>query len=196
MGLENALVTENLRLCCKNGDYLSLKDALKLGLRFKASLPIDKVYALIGIIAERDTPPVHPTFSTSEAPKPTNESTRIVYSFKEALNLVDNMGQLLGTVMESKNTRIGHKMTSSPDLAIRNLVRIQKALVKTIDSLDHAGGGASELDSKPIRPDYSEITVTSVYIYVARDLVRQGDNFSFLYRAGIGLSRKLKGLPS
>lgn len=57
-GLENDLVMENLRRCCKTNDRLSLKDTLKLCLRFKSTLPVDKIYAVLGIVAERNELPI------------------------------------------------------------------------------------------------------------------------------------------
>jgi hypothetical protein len=115
---------------------------------------------------------------------------------KDVFNSVANFGLLLGTITGTRNTRKGRKMTSSPGLAMRHLSRIYKALENAMGKLTHVKN-ASELDIEPIRPDYSEeTTATSIYTCVARDLVRKGDTFSFLYYAGIGQSQMLEGLPS
>jgi len=66
-GLMNAIIMEYLRLACMNEDYLSLKDMLKVGLMFNATLPVDKVYALLGIVAERGI--IHPDYSRTGAKK-------------------------------------------------------------------------------------------------------------------------------
>jgi hypothetical protein len=65
-GILNVVIMENIRFQVGNEDYLNLLDTLKLGLGFNASLPVDRVYAYLGIIEERNTPLFHPKFTESE----------------------------------------------------------------------------------------------------------------------------------
>lgn len=65
----SALIMEEVKSHIGNVDLIKLKDTLKLGLRFKATLPIDKVYALLGLSDGRHTPLFHPKFGISESSK-------------------------------------------------------------------------------------------------------------------------------
>ncbi|KAI9768897.1 MAG: hypothetical protein M1839_003851 [Geoglossum umbratile] len=74
-GIDNALIMENLRqwygargamqpLGPNENRLLSLEDTLKLSLRFRATLEVDKMFALLGLIADRDELDIFPDYET------------------------------------------------------------------------------------------------------------------------------------
>ncbi|KAH0562126.1 hypothetical protein GP486_003177 [Trichoglossum hirsutum] len=74
-GIDNALIMENLRqwygargarrlLGPNENRLLSLEDTLKLSLRFRATLAVDKIFALLGLIADRDELDISPDYET------------------------------------------------------------------------------------------------------------------------------------
>ncbi|CZR66338.1 uncharacterized protein PAC_16239 [Phialocephala subalpina] len=62
-GALNILLLDNIRRQVREGDPLKLKNLMSLGLRFKATLPGDKVYALIGIAKEKHSSFLRPNLS-------------------------------------------------------------------------------------------------------------------------------------
>jgi Heterokaryon incompatibility protein (HET) len=191
--LLNALVMENIRIQAEDADYLKLKDTLKLGLRFKATLPIDKVYGLLGIAEERYTPPFHPrTNSFEEGVDP------FWYEVKNLILMLDEITDIMGTLSGISNTRKGCAVISS-GRGIRHITGLAKDFGKMTQRLRRVRNGKGDSGANTIRPDYSEKTTPElVYTAMARDIVKEGDPFSFLCHAGIGLIRNLllSNLPS
>jgi Heterokaryon incompatibility protein (HET) len=194
--LLNALVMENIRLLVEDVDHLRLKDALKLGLRFEATLPVDKVYAFLGIVEERNSSLFYPKFSRTDSFSA--GTSRKAGLWKDLLNTIDACCDFLGTIEGSSNTRRGRLMLSS-DKRLRHAVGLNRDLKKIMEKLKRIQQGKPDFEYEPIHPDYSEKkTPELVYTFVARDLIRQGDVFSVIRHAGIKLARNemLKSLPS
>ena len=193
----NALIMEEVKSKVADVDFIRLKDALKLGLRFKATLPIDKVYAVLGLVEERHTPLFHPKFGISGGK---NFDSRMLWN--DAAATVQLLGDILGTATGSTNSRRGRAILSS---GTDNALRYTAMLVRDMEKINTAlkkvrkGTTSFEEEDDPIRPDYSDKTnALLIYAYVARDLVKHDDGFSFLPYAGTGFSRnsELPGLPS
>ena len=197
----NALVMDEVRSHVNKVALIKLKDALKLGLRFKATLPIDKVYALLGLVDERHTPLLHPKFeaSTTSAKRPDVMSANNLA--KDASDILGLLAEILGAARGATNSRRARAIMS---LGVQNALRYTLILTRDLgtitDRLDQLNkGGNVDEGLDPILPDYSaNSSAALVYTHVARDLVRQGDALSFIAHAGLGRARnyELVGLPS
>jgi len=192
---------EDVRFCVADVDYLKLKDIMKLALIFKATLPVDMVYAMLGIVDERYTPLFHPIFATDDILDDGILRPKLVW--KDVLIVLKNISDMLqavnGTSDTKSQSRRGRSMLSSADNGVRHFSILARDMTKLLDKIKRMQDGEPEFEEEPIRPDYSENTTPQlVYTYVARDHIRQGDAFSFIGLAGVGLNRneKLTGLPS
>lgn len=105
--LLSALVMEELRCRVEDVDYLKLSDTLKLAFRFKATLPVDKVYAILGIVDERYTPLFHPKFATDGLLD--DGSLRPNMVLKDIFGVTRTIKELL---QEAVNARSGQKAQS------------------------------------------------------------------------------------
>lgn len=196
----SALIMEEVKAHISSVNLIKLKDTLKLTLRFRATLPIDKVYALLGLVDERHTPLFHPSFGLSDNPrdKKTPESHILLRDSIKTMNLLTEI--FAAARGETNSRRARAILSSGTDRAIRYtkiLVRDLQNLNKIIKLVQQ--GISDDLDEDFLRPDYSgNATAQSVYTYMARDLAKQGDALSFLRHAGIGLPRNqdLASLPS
>ena len=186
-GLENAIIMENLRSASMNGDYLALKDMLKVGLMFKATLPVDKVYALLGIVLEGGM--IHPDHSRTGAKK--TEGELVIEALNDIMKISEKPKELFGFVSgntQQATRRAGNIMLRSTTVAIKHTVRWASDAYAWAERISPEG---------QLAPDYTGgHTAEGAYIIVAQELVRKKDTFSFLHHAGIGRPRKLKGLPS
>lgn len=194
-GFENALIMENIRLCYRNSDYLSMKDTLKLGLRFNSTLPIDKVYGLLGIVMEKNTPPIHADHSRGSGPNRDEADERRADIWIEASNVLKETNVLLGFASgrATRFTRAGHELKRTTTFGLKNLTRVMNDFSRVTQRLKQYGGQTSELDPA----NYSEsVTAESVYTHATRAMIEDGNVFSFLQHAGIGQPRNLNGLPT
>ncbi|KAM5347273.1 hypothetical protein ACJ41O_010278 [Fusarium nematophilum] len=195
-GLLNILVLEDFRNQVDEVHHLKLRDALKLGLRFDATLPVDKVYALLGIIEERRFPLFHPKFSVTGSSS--DVATRSGHLWRDSALIINAFADMLGAAVGESNTRQGRAMLKTSKKQRRNfigLTRDFKTILKKVQN-------AHEIEESPmgiVQPDYSEKTTPEmVYTILAQDLVRNGHIGSFIRLAGIGIprNRSLKNLPS
>lgn len=194
----SALVMEEVRIYVSKANLIKLKDMLKLALQFNATLPIDKVYALLGLVDERHTPLFHPLFGKSPENGKVPKSWEIA---KDAMNTMEIIADILGTAQGSKNSRRGRAILDlGTDSAVRYLVSLTRDMHNLTEKLTRLSKGEEEPEEeKAIQPDYSEkASAQLVYIHVARDLVKQNDALSFLCHAGIGQIRnpEFSTLPS
>lgn len=199
--LLSALVMEDLRSRVEDVDYLKLKDIMKLALRFKATLSVDKVYAMLGIVDERYMPLFHPRFATNDLLDDGILRPGMVWN--DIIIVLKSLSAMLKAVnarSESRSQpRRGRALLSSADNGVRHFKILVRDLRKLFDEIERMRDGKPEFESESIRPDYSENTTPQlIYTHVARDHIRQVDVFSFIGLAGIGLNRndKLTGLPS
>ena len=195
----SVLIMEEIRSHIANVDLVKLKDILKLALRFKATLPIDKVYALLGLNDERHTPLFHPKFGASDGIG-NNKVFDSRMLWKDVLVTLELLNSILGTAGGRSNSRRGRAILSAGTVSA---VRYTKLLTRDLHTLHkkikRMQDGTPDFEEDSIQPDYSEKTTAQlVYTYVVRDLVKQNDGLSFIRHAGIGHSRNpaLTGLPS
>jgi hypothetical protein len=205
-GLVNALTMENIRAHIEDVEYLKLKDMLKLGLRFKSTLPIDKVYGLLGIVEERNGPFLRPNLDLNgslgvagmRVGHVTSDIISQVRLFTELMEKVPESRRSgrARTVLEAMTTkdraqRTVLNMTYDFKVLLDNLVRIREQL-----KAKHAG---DPVDDDVLAVDYStNSTAGQIYTYVAKDLLRNDDVYCVLRFAGIKKKRDpgLKDLPS
>jgi hypothetical protein len=137
---------ENLRLACMNGDYLSLKDMLKVGLMFNATLPIDKVYSLLGIVAERGT--IHPDHSRTSVKK-TKEQI-VVEALHNLVKFLEEPKELFGLISGHKQhtTRRVGNLLRSPTVAIKQTYQLVNDMYALLEEVTPGGKAGSLL---PIR---------------------------------------------
>ncbi|KAK5996331.1 Heterokaryon incompatibility protein 6 [Cladobotryum mycophilum] len=129
-GALNTVIMENIRLQVDDVDYLKLKDMLKLGLNFKATLLVDKVYALLGVIEERRTPLFHPRFSTNESFSEVISRRRVWGDFSNTLRAIND---LLSTANGGHKTRTGRWMLRSTDRGVRHFAALTRDLQKVTE---------------------------------------------------------------
>lgn len=148
---------------------------------------------MLGIVAERDSPPVHRDFSRTEIVNSVNsKGSRDMETYADAADLMEQIPQVLGTALGCGKppTRRAFQLARTPSIAVKNLVRFSKALSRVLDKLSQNPASASEWGGGPILPDYSKTnTAEVVYTDVARDIVKQDDTFSFLRYVGVGQPR-------
>ncbi|KAL9094198.1 MAG: hypothetical protein Q9165_003613 [Trypethelium subeluteriae] len=198
-GLLSALIMEEVKSHIANVDFVKLKDTLKLALRFKATLPIDKVYALLGLIDERHTPLFHPRFGVSDGTRSDKvfDSRMVWKDVVDSIERANNMLELLSGTSPSRRARA--MLSSGAENAMQHMVLLNRDLRKLNEKLKRMKEGIPVFEEDPVKPDYSEkITARLVYTYVARDFIKNHDAASFIHYAGIGLPRnqELTGLPS
>jgi hypothetical protein len=188
---------EHLRLTYQNGDYLSLEDTLKLGLMFKSTLPVDKVYCLLVIVVDRNVPSIHANHTrTNDSQFETNHTTE---AFEDTLKVLEESNELFGRALgrETGQTRRGYRLLRTTSIGLKNALRNASDLHRVIERLQQGNKDPSGKDSTRITLDYTETnTAEAVYTVVARNLIKENNPFSFLHHAGIGQPRNLKDLPS
>ncbi|EXF76998.1 hypothetical protein CFIO01_08700 [Colletotrichum fioriniae PJ7] len=192
--LMNALIMENMRFQVDEIDRLALKDALKLGSRFKATLSVDNVFALLGIIRERNAPLFHPNFRHSEV-----FSDEIFSRGGAAKDMIDTMDSIVEFADGLRKTN--HLQSRKTIRLLRSIPKATRSFSEMVDGMHSILDRTKKSKDSPqhIRPDYTDkSTPEVVYTMVARELVRTGDAFAFLRYAGIGNSRShsFENLPS
>ena len=203
--LLNAIILQTIRLQEYDSGPLKLRDMLKVALRFKATLPVDKVFAFLGIIDERYSPLFRPKFTTKEDSKSTGEISdkgeifsQVVEDFAESLG---SIADLLSAAKGLEPSRRGRLLLDSRGdrgglRLLKNLMRDFTLIQRKMERIVKGKGWEYEL----MRPDYSPNTTPEmVYTYVAKDLVRQGELPSFIRLAGVAQRRHsnlLRSLPS
>ncbi|KXH29967.1 hypothetical protein CNYM01_13181 [Colletotrichum nymphaeae SA-01] len=192
--LMNALIMENMRYQVDEIDRLALKDALKLGSRFKSTLSVDNVFALLGIIKERNAPLFHPNFRHSEV------FTDEIFSRGGAAK---DMFDTLDSIVEfADGLRKTNPLQSRKTIRLlRSIPKATRSFSEMVDGMHSILDRTKQSKDSPqhIKPDYTDkSTPEVVYTMVARELVRTGDAFAFLRYAGIGSSRSssFENLPS
>jgi hypothetical protein len=132
----NALIMEESRTHITSLDLIKSRDMLKLTLGFKATLPIDHVYTLIGLVDERHTPLFHPRFGTSDS----NRVKRVmdprtgVSDIWHALSLI---AQILGAMKgQSKNRRAKAIVAAGSQTALRYIALLSRDLKIAMAKLD------------------------------------------------------------
>ncbi|KAK7453143.1 hypothetical protein CaCOL14_005013 [Colletotrichum acutatum] len=192
--LMNALIMENMRFQVDEIDRLALKDALKLGSRFKATLSVDNVFALLGIIKERNAPLFHPNFRHSEV-----FTDEIFSRGGAAKDMIDTMDSI---VEFADGLRKTHPLQSRKTIRLlRSIPKATRSFSEMVDGMHSILDRTKKSKDSPqhIKPDYTDkSTPEVVYTMVARELIRTGDAFAFLRYAGIGNSRSpsFGNLPS
>jgi len=181
----NAFITKEIKTHIARVDLVKLKDALKLSLRFNATLPVDKVYALLGLVDERHTPLFHPKFGSSNGLLG-NKINDFRLLFKDAGITLKLLAELLGTATGRVNSRRGRAILSlGPSRAVQYTKILARDLHNITTRIQKWKDGIPEIVEEPIQPDYTgKTTALLIYIYVARDLVKQGDIMSFIKYAG------------
>ncbi|MCJ1309270.1 hypothetical protein MMC25_002929 [Agyrium rufum] len=195
----SALIMEEIRAHIARVDLIKLKDALKLSLRFNATLPVDKVYALLGLVDERYTPLFHPKFGSANGLLG-NKINDITLLAKDAVDTMQLLAEILGTATGRKNSRRGRAILSlGTSNAVRYTAFLNRDLGNIVKRLQNWKEGIPDIVEEPIQPDYTgKTTALLIYTYVARDLVKQGDAMSFIKYAGTWRPRNgdLAALPS
>ncbi|GAB1316385.1 hypothetical protein MFIFM68171_06595 [Madurella fahalii] len=196
-GYMNILIMENIRRQVDEADLLRVKDMLKLARGFQATLPVDKVYALLGITDERNAPLFHPTYLRHDS----NEEgvSHIGHATNDLLMIMKAIGDILGSISGEERTLRGQAMTKNAKKSARHLMRLYRDLVRSEAGVDRIMEGKPDLEFRQMQANYSEQTTPErVYTVVARDVIRQGDYAAFVAHAGIGFRRKktFKNLPS
>ena len=197
----NALIIQDITCHVANITLIKLKDALKLTRRFKASLPIDKVYALLGLVDERHLPLLHPKFGASADRPISKDATNATMLAKDACEILELLTDLLGAGRGATSSRRARAIISlGADNALRYTFILHRDLTRLTDRLKQLNEGKVKLeDEDPIQPDYSaKTTATLTYTHVAKDLVKVGDALAFICHAGLGQprSQELANLPS
>lgn len=190
----SALVMEEVRSHIAKVDLVKLQDTLKLALRFRATLSIDRIYALLGLVAERYTPLFHPSFGMSADIG--SKDPRM--ALKDTVETMELLSEIIGTATGRSNSRRGRAILSSgTENALRHTLLLMSNMKNLTNKIEKMGKGS--FDEEPIRPDYSgKATAQLVYTHVTRDIVQKGDALSFIRYAGISIppSQALDGLPS
>jgi hypothetical protein len=200
--LLSALVMEELRCCVEDVDYLKLRDTLKLALRFKAALPVDKVYAMLGIVDERYTPLFYPKFASDGLLDDGRLRPNMV--LKDIFVVVSTIKELLQEAVNARSglraqSRRGRTLLSLANGGVRSLKILLRDMKKLYNEIKYVEDGELGAERLPLRPDYSEDnTPQMVYTHVARDHIKDGEVLYFIGLAGIGLGRErnLSALPS
>jgi hypothetical protein len=155
---------------------------------------------MLGIVDERYTPLFHPKFASNDLlDGGILRLDMILKDIAVVIRTIRAMQQALDRSESMFQSRRGRALRSSTDNGVRQLKLLFRDMGKLVDKLKQITHGDLESETEPIRPDYSENTTPQlVYTYVARDHAKQGDAFSFIGLAGIGLNRndKLTELPS
>jgi hypothetical protein len=197
--LLNALIMEEARAHIEDLDLIKSKDMLKLTLGFKATLPIDKVYAILGLIDERHTPLFHPRFGASDL-SGTNRAIDPRNGFRDVANSMRLVADILGAIKgRSNNRRAKAIVASGTRAAVRYIELLNRDMGTAMKKLGNISDSFAELEEERMQPDYTTKTSAHlVYTHVARDLVKQGDAISFICYAGTAIEphQELTSLPS
>jgi hypothetical protein len=94
----NALIMEEARVHIVDLDLIKSRDMLKLTLGFKATLPIDHVYAILGLVDERHTPLFHPRFGRSDH----NGTNRVIDPRTSVRDVVNTTSLVTETLLAMK----------------------------------------------------------------------------------------------
>lgn len=215
-GALNILLLDNIRRQVREGDPLKLKDLMRLGLRFKATLPRDKVYSLIGIAKEKHSSFLRPNLSRTGSLGVVVDGRvpQAVDSFMTAWNKIfgdfgfgASVQRLALVVVE----RLVDRRT--PERAVWALTQMKEEILsgkyggdptKTLyRRFSEAPLGAMDKGDDHVEHDvpvdYSEnSTAEQIYVQVAREFVKESDFVSLFRLAGTGQARseEMKFLPS
>ncbi|KAF6806158.1 hypothetical protein CSOJ01_09014 [Colletotrichum sojae] len=198
--LMNALVMENARLQVDDVDRLALKDVLKLGSRFRATLPVDKVFGLLGVAKERHAPLFHPNYDLDD--KYTERTFARGAYWRDMMVMVDSLRGLLLPKGGRREKTFGPKGSRNRRRHEKEIFDGIRHISSCIDNMKAASEGnesAATAAAFKIHPDYTgKTTPEVVYATVARDLVGKRDAAAFLRHAGVGFARNpaLGNLPS
>jgi len=180
-------------------DLIKSKDMFKLTLGFKATLPIDKVYSILGLVDERHTPLFHPRFGASDS----NGVNRVMdprTGFKDLVGTMKAIPEILAAMKGRSSSRRAKAIVALGTTAtLRYIKLLSRDLETTMRKLGHLKKDLADLHEERMQPDYTEkSTAHLVYSYVARDLVKQNDALAFIAYAGIAYPRhpELAKLPS
>lgn len=193
----NTLIMEEARHHVASLDLIKLREMLKLTFGFKATLPIDRVYALLGLVDERHTPLFHPRFGASDSNVRVVDPRTGVKDIGRTLSL---LAQILDAIKgRSKSRRAKAIVAAGTTTTLRYLEMLSRDLETAAAKLEQMSTSFEELEEERMQPDYtSKSTAHLVYTHVARDLVKQDDTLFFICYAGTALPKhpELKGLPS
>ncbi|KAF6824253.1 hypothetical protein CPLU01_10938 [Colletotrichum plurivorum] len=198
--LMNALVMENVRLQVDDVDRLALKDVLKLGSRFRATLPVDKVFGLLGVAKERHAPLFHPNYELDD--KYTERTFAGGAHWRDMMVMVDSLRGLLLPKGGRRGKAIGPKGSRNRrrhEKEIFDGIRHISSCIDNMKAASEGNGSAATAAAFKIHPGYTgKTTPEVVYATVARDLVGKRDAVAFLRHAGVGFARNpaLGNLPS
>ncbi|KAN0122729.1 Heterokaryon incompatibility protein (HET) domain containing protein [Hyaloscypha variabilis] len=176
-------------------------DVLKLGAIFQATLPVDKVFALLSIAEERNRSLLSLDYS---ADVPDLEVWHAKNLFHDLYRTVDTINDIKGTISGLRNSRRSQTVLSSPNgpkyfkLLLKDMNRILQDLQWLARKRKKISPERPE-KYDVLRPEYSkQTTPESVYSLVAKVAVVKGNVHSIIRHAGIGLSRNkdLQNLPS
>jgi hypothetical protein len=215
----NALIMEEVRARIDDLDLIKSKDMLKLTVGFKATLPIgnahvrtacetytdivhlplDKVYAILGLVDERHTPLFHPRFGVSDV-NAANKAIDPRNGVKDIVNTVSLLADIFAALEGRSNNRRAKAIAALGTRAkLRYIALLTRDLQNAKKRLENMSTSFAELEEERMQPDYTTRTSAHlVYTHVARDLIKQGDAISFICYAETGLERheELAGLPS
>ena len=213
-GALNMLLLDSIRRQVKFAEHLKLKDLAKLGLRFKATLPLDKIYALIGIAKERHVSFLRPNISRmgSLGVVVDDSQAQMVKDFSARhLTRPINPNPVMDWMKNLAEASISNLLDDLNYMTNPERIRSTLAEFKTfISSQRHKGNPRTDreefreeeendLEDCTIPLDYSEnATAKQIYIYVARDLLKEDDISSMFRFAGIRRARSsgIQSLPS
>jgi len=215
-GLVNVLVMDSIRRHVETVDYLKLKDTLKLGLRFRATLPIDKVYGLLGIAEERRTPVLRPNMSNDKLGVTAMRGGHAIADLSENMALLsDLLGDWAGG--SGRVSRRANAMARSADTGQvsrekmeRNLFALFQDSSNNVENLkrlvfgtggeedEKAAGSVDNAGPGPLPVVYSgNSSAEQAYIYTAKNLVKEGDiRCLFRFSGQRARHAELEKLPS
>jgi len=207
-GALNLLLMDNIRRTFRKGDPLKLKDMVRVGLRFKASLPSDKVYGLIGVAQDSHAAFLRPNISRAESLGLIVDDRlgREVGAFRAlmARNFPGLSGMLLTNVVVNSLLDQVHEL-HSPEEMIDRMARMNARTQFGFGGPERAraehlrGERESDQADRSVPVDYSKnSSVEQIYIHVAKDFISEGDVSALFRLAGIGQkeSKKMMSLPS
>ncbi|KAK5661098.1 hypothetical protein OQA88_10988 [Cercophora sp. LCS_1] len=197
-GYINLVIMENIRRQVDDVDYLKPNDMLKVARCFKASLPVDRVYALLGITEEQQVPLFRPNYSKDAAGD--SGVLTVEQIAKDAISTLRTLSECYGALSGESPTVRGSAMMANPTKAVRRLKLIMRDAARLTQSLDRVTKGKKgKRAPAQMLTDYSKHTTPEmVYTAVAREMVQQGEFHLLFSHAGIGIDRnpEFKTLPS
>ncbi|KIM95565.1 hypothetical protein OIDMADRAFT_33660 [Oidiodendron maius Zn] len=213
-GALNMLLLDSIRRQVKFAEHLKLKDLAKLGLRFKATLPLDKIYALIGIAKERHLSFLRPNISRmgSLGVVVDDRQGQMIKDFSATLLTrpikatpdMDWLKHLAEAAISSLLDDL--RYMSNPEQIRRTLTQFKTFILSrrrkgnpSTDREEFHKEEENDLEDCTVPLEYSEnATAKQIYIYVARDLLKEDDVYSMFRFAGIRRvrSQEMQSLPS